>query len=470
MTNIKHSGQVFTPNYLVKIILDTAGYSSAQILRKHCIDNSCGDGAFLCEIVTRYCNYFLQTNNNTEILKKELEYYIHGIELDIDTYNSCIENLNTTAKSYGLENVTWDILNQDALNVTKYNKKMDFVIGNPPYVRVHNLENTYNGVKTFSFANGGMTDLFLVFFEIGFNMLKEQGKLCYITPSSWINSIAGSNMRKYILAEKNLVELIDLKHYQPFKATAYTMISLFQKGIIHNKFKLYNFDEEKLEKDFVDELSLSDVYINNNFYLATQKALKSFSQIVSSLYPSFAKVKNGFATLADNVFINESFPFEEFTIPVIKASTGKWYKAFFPYDTNGKPIEKSIIFNNSHIADYLEKHQSHLLKGKTKEEKNDWYLFGRTQALKDVQVKKYAINTCIKNIESIKLNIIPEGAGIYGGLYILTNIKFEELKSAICCQDFINYITLLKKYKSGGYYTFSSKDLEYYLNFKLYHN
>ena len=248
------------------------------------------------------------------------------------------------------------------------------------------------------------------------------------------------------------------------------MISLFQKGIIHNKFKLYNFDEEKLEKDFVDELSLSDVYINNNFYLATQKALKSFSQIVSSLYPSFAKVKNGFATLADNVFINESFPFEEFTIPVIKASTGKWYKAFFPYDTNGKPIEKSIIFNNSHIADYLEKHQSHLLKGKTKEEKNDWYLFGRTQALKDVQVKKYAINTCIKNIESIKLNIIPEGAGIYGGLYILTNIEFEELKSAICCQDFINYITLLKKYKSGGYYTFSSKDLEYYLNFKLYHN
>ncbi len=470
MVSIKHSGQIFTPDYLVKTILDTAGYNSSQILRKHCIDNSCGDGAFLCEIVARYCNYFLQTNNSIEILKKELESYIHGIEIDTAAYNICIENLNTTVKNYGLKNIAWDILNQDTLNVTKYNKKMDFVIGNPPYVRVHNLNDTYNGVKTFSFANGGMTDLYLVFFEIGFNMLKDKGKLCYITPSSWINSIAGSNMRKYILSEKNIVELIDLKHYQPFKATTYTMISLFQKGIVHNKFKLYNFNENRLDKDFVDELSVNDIYINNNFYLATQNALKSFSQIVYSPYPPVVKVKNGFATLADNVFINKSFPFNEFTIPVIKASTGKWYKAFFPYDANGKPIEKSVIFSNSHIADYLEKHQSYLLKGKTKEEKKDWYLFGRTQALKDVQVKKYAINTCIKDIGSIKLNIIPEGSGIYSGLYILTNIKFEELKSTICCQDFINYISLLKKYKSGGYYTFNSKDLEYYLNFKFYRN
>ena len=239
-------------------------------MKKHCIDNSCGDGAFLCEIVSRYCTYFLKKSNKIDNLKKELELYIHGIELDTKAYHICIENLNITVEKYGLKNIIWDVLNQDTLNVTRFNQKMDFVIGNPPYVRVHNLVNSYNGVKTYAFANGGMTDLFLVFFEIGFNMLKRQGKFCYITPSSWINSIAGSNMRKYILSEKNLIELIDLKHYQAFKTTTYTMISLFQKGIVHNKFKLYNFNGEKRQKDFVDELALTDIY--------KQQLLFSFSK------------------------------------------------------------------------------------------------------------------------------------------------------------------------------------------------
>jgi transposase len=66
--------------------------------------------------------------------------------------------------------------------VLRYDNQMDFVIGNPPYVRVHNLDDSYDSVKSFSFANGGMTDLYLVFFEKGFQMLKPGGKLCYITP------------------------------------------------------------------------------------------------------------------------------------------------------------------------------------------------------------------------------------------------------------------------------------------------
>lgn len=35
-------------------------------------------------------------------------------------------------------------------------------------------------------------------------------------------------------------------------------------------------------------------------------------------------------------------------------------------------------------------------------------------------------------------------------------------------EEFLNYVKALKKYKSGGYYTFSSKDLENYLNWYNY--
>ena len=94
-------------------------------------------------------------------------------------------------------------------------------------------------------------------------------------------------------------------------------------------------------------------------------------------------------------------------------------------------------------------------------------MFGRTQALKDVSQTKYAINTIIKDLQSIKLEFIPKGCGIYSGLYILTDIEFEVIKQLIYSEDFIKYIKLLKNYKSGGYYTFASKDLEQFLNFKL---
>ena len=49
--NVKKSkGRVYTPDYIVNNILDMANYFGDNIFEKHVIDNSCGDGAFICEI------------------------------------------------------------------------------------------------------------------------------------------------------------------------------------------------------------------------------------------------------------------------------------------------------------------------------------------------------------------------------------------------------------------------------------
>ena len=60
--NIKKNGEVFTPNFLVEIILDSINYNNSNILKKHIIDNSCGQGAFLCQIVKRY--FIIAKQNN----------------------------------------------------------------------------------------------------------------------------------------------------------------------------------------------------------------------------------------------------------------------------------------------------------------------------------------------------------------------------------------------------------------------
>ncbi|MDE6857113.1 MAG: Eco57I restriction-modification methylase domain-containing protein, partial [Alistipes sp.] len=186
--HIKHSGQIFTPDYLVADILDEAGYFGREILRKHCIENSCGDGAFLREIVKRYATAYEEVHGTLDGVETELATYIHGIEIDPAAYRCCLENLESIANDIGISGCIFDITNEDAMYVTRFNGRMDYVIGNPPYVRVHNLDDCFDKVKSFKFANSGMTDLYLVFFEIGFNMMRKGGILCYITPSSWINS------------------------------------------------------------------------------------------------------------------------------------------------------------------------------------------------------------------------------------------------------------------------------------------
>lgn len=190
---IKQDGQVFTPPATVNLMLDICGYDfPARILQKHIMENSCGEGAFLCEIVRRYCAAFLQTNKDTNRLKSELETYIHGIEINKESHANCLSELSKTAEAFGIANVHWDIRNADALECETFDASMDYVIGNPPYVRVHNLSERYDGVKKLSFTLSGMTDLYLAFFEKSFQMLKPDGRLCYITPSSWLNSLAGS--------------------------------------------------------------------------------------------------------------------------------------------------------------------------------------------------------------------------------------------------------------------------------------
>ena len=466
MANKKSSGQVFTPHYLVSDMLNVAGYFGDKILKKHIIDNSCGNGAFLCEIVRRYIDAFLQTNSNLEQLKEELETFVHGIEIDPDAYQECLSRLSQIASDVGLYNVSWNVMNADTLSVTLFDGKMDYVVGNPPYVRVHNLESSYSAVKRFHFAEQGMTDLYLVFFEIGFNMLCKNGKLCYITPSSWLNSVAGTKLRKYIQKNKTLDTLIDLGHSQVFDATTYTIISLFTKTHDSSHFLYATYDVENRLVKYLENVSYKDAFIGGNIFLAPKNQLDELRAIIEKAHQQYAVVKNGFATLNDKIFIRKSFPFQTMLIDVVKASTGEWKKAFFPYDEKGvaRPVQQ--IKGEEKVWEYLLSNKSSLSKGKNQDSKS-WFLYGRTQALKDVCREKYAINTIVKDLHSVKLQKVCKGQGVYSGLYILTEISESVLRDIIYSDDFLNYIRALKKYKSGGYYTFNSKDLQQFLNYKI---
>lgn len=214
----------------------------------------------------------------------------------------------------------------------------------------------------------------------------------------------------------------------------------------------------------MDTLSVRDYYICENFYFADKHQLRELKNILyfKPTENNFT-VKNGFATLADSFFIGD-FDFDEFTIPVIKASTGKQFKCIFPY-SHGKLVPFDLLTANAKIKKYFESHKD-LLSARSLEKTSGWYGFGRSQGINDVYRCKYAINALVKTQFDLKLIKCDEGVGVYSGLYILTEIPETELREILYSDNFISYISLLGKYKSGGYYTFSSRDLKNYLEYE----
>ncbi len=460
--NVKKNGQVFTPLAIVKLILNKVGYSGKKILTKKIIDNSCGTGNFLIEIIERFCNEFLKMNQDLIKLKKQLEKYIFGIEIDPNLWKICKQKVDLKAAEYNVTNVNWQIFCENTIECNKFNQKMDYVVGNPPYVRVRNLSK-HNTIKKFPFCKSSNTDLYLAFFNIGLNMLKKTGKLGYIAPNSYLKSIAGKHLRKHILDNRLIIYLKDFGWAKIFNqyATYSTVLILRNQNLNTKRFKYENFQNQ------IKNIKFTDYDQDAKKELIFDDEIKT---ILNSNPHQKVIVKNGFATLNDKIFFNQEkkwFGFNKYLIRTFKASTGKKFWTFFPYKkNNAQALSWEEIKKMDKLKQFLLKHKLKLDK-KTKDSK--WYLFGRNQAVKDVYKPKFAINNIIRNKSDIKLEFLEYGEGIYSGYYITWNDSVDKkiIEKIIKNDRFVNFVKKLGFYKQNGFLFFRSKDLEKFINYEL---
>ena len=482
----KKDGQIFTPNELVKIILDEVGYNDTlcDLYLYDIIDNSCGDGAFLTEIVRRVVKSAQANGLSNEDIIKMLEKKIHGIELDKELCERCVKNLNDVVSSLIPNNgeIKWDILNSDALPVHDYDGKMDFVVGNPPYVRVHNLGEELKVLRDNELTKKGNTDLYISFYELGLRMLKPTGTLGYVTPNSWLTSFSGQELRKRILEDRMLKTIIDFGHYQWFDGVCvYSTVAVLCKNTdACHYFSWEQVQDGKYWMYPVDKFdnAAPEYNINGKFYFGTKEQLNTLREIKTSTVEPYFKVKNGIATLADEIFINHQFGDKfgsPFFRPIVKASSNDACYCIYPYDKDGKAYSLDEIKENDILLYYYLMANKERLEKRTTQKGSNWYEYGRSQGIKDTEKSKVSVNVLVRDTDSVKaLTLMNEPCCVYSGLYIIANE--EPLRywgntilhhAYLMLKDnaFIEYVKMLHKYKSGGYYTFSSKDLEEYLNY-----
>lgn len=465
----KKDGVVYTPADVVGRMLDMAGYfpdKHPEILNMDFMDNSCGDGNILVVAAQRMCdalavsagNRGLDERSTYNYFQDRLVSHIHGMELSADECAKCKERLDKLVGIYLGRPVEfpWDIRCCDSLNYGD-SRKFDFVVCNPPYIRVHDWESDLTG---YEFVEQGMKDMYLAFYELGLRELKPSGTMVYITPSSWFTSTAGRKMREYIMEHKCLRSIYDYGHKQVFEnATTYVAITVM--NFWRNGYIQYGCEDFGWRSIMIPDDSFC---IDGKFYFGDRMSMRLIEKVKSHRGGNI-RVKNGYATLADDVFILGDTPWnpsDDYAVPVLKASSGKWDWCVFPYGHDGKVVSEDELKEKAGFEYQLLCENRERLEARSTTE--PWYAFGRTQAIKDTFKDKWAIKSIVKTVEDTVPMYVPAGSGVYGGLYILCDDP-EQL-NCLETEEFLDYVKSLKKYKSGGYYTFSSKDLEQYLNWK----
>ena len=142
------------------------------------------------------------------------------------------------------------------------NNGFDIVIGNPPYIKLQNnggeLAKLYEPCGYKTFAKTG--DIYCLFYERGYHLLKPNGHLCYITSNKWMRAGYGEKTREFFAKNTNPQLLIDFAGVKIFEsATVDTNILLFAKAT--NEHKTLCAVTNKQNKDSVKNLS---VFVQQN--------------------------------------------------------------------------------------------------------------------------------------------------------------------------------------------------------------
>ena len=130
--------------------------------------------------------------------------------------------------------VLWQI---DFARVFKEKGGFDVVIGNPPYIQLQKSINDETGEKLGdlykdlgfeTFAKTG--DIYCLFYEKGYQLLREEGVLTFITSNKWMRAGYGEKTRKFFSKKTNPIILIDFAGQKVFEsATVDVNILLFSK-------------------------------------------------------------------------------------------------------------------------------------------------------------------------------------------------------------------------------------------------
>jgi Predicted O-methyltransferase len=335
MTDKKHTGSYYTPDYLSDFMVNRI---SIQLPQEECLsifEPSVGDGSFLSAL------------ERSEVFEKYDKVQITALDINED-------ELEKAKKSIPKIKCSKTFKHADFLDYVKKDKKQyHLIIGNPPYIKKNLLTDQQITVCQEIHEESGLSkhsikNIWTAFLVKSIQKLKPNGILAFVLPAELLQVKFAEELRNYIQIQFERIEIYTFSDLL-FECKGQDTIVLLGFKQSQNKGVFYTNIENKEQLDNIPVLNKKDILVKSNVkwthHILDSDDLIFLHKIQDDLKPvkTYCDSKPGIVTAANKFFIvnrdtEEKYELEPYTQPIIQ-------KGLF--------VNGSVVFNNENYAQLL---------------------------------------------------------------------------------------------------------------------
>jgi len=371
----------------------------------------------------------------------------------------------------------------------------DVVIGNPPYIKIQNIENSLSKIfkKKYRTAKGKY-DIYVLFIELAYYLTKDYGTAAYIHPTRFIKAGYGEATRGFLKETRFLNKVINFESNQVFsEATTYTGVHIYKSDNDSIDYSVPN----KVTLDDLDFTSIEYSFLGKKWHLTDDeneleilKKIRSYPplrEVLDGIYQGVIPMGddlqifegevegeyfNGFSeALSKNIKLEK-----EIVKPLLKGEHIRRYQQpspklfiFYPHYINDKG--KTKPFDEKEMKElfplgykYIENFKEELIKKRKKYKTNPDYWFGlhRCRDLKIFKQKKI-ITPQLQNSPNFTIdtqNLVTDAGGYSLIIKNQDSFGYYYYLGILNSKLLYYFIKATSTPYRGNYYYFKTKYLE----------
>src|SRR5579883_85602 len=229
------NGAVYTKSWIVELILDLAGYTPEHDLAATvAVEPAVGEGAFLAAMVRRLvasCRRYARPIHDaaSALIAYELD-PTSAVRARKVATETLVELGVPTSDAKALS-TRWVIIGDYLIDAPTL-PRADFVIGNPPYIRLEDLDaGLMADYRALYRTMIGRADIYVAFFEAALRQLRPEGVCAYICADRWMLNQYGSALRQLVTSNFAVETIIELHNANAFldDVSAYPAITVIRR-------------------------------------------------------------------------------------------------------------------------------------------------------------------------------------------------------------------------------------------------
>jgi len=383
---------VYTKPWVVDLILNLVGYTSDQPLNERLVvEPAAGEGSFLLPLVRRLIESCRRravpiVTCLSSVVAYEVDDASAALARAALVDLLCLQGTNLCDSELLAD--SWVRTGDYLMEAGDLAGRADYVVGNPPYIRLEDLERGGAMYRAAYPTMVGRADIYIAFFEAALRHLRPGGACGYICADRWMLNQYGAELRRFITKRFNVEAVIQMHHAAAFdvEVSAYPAVTVIRNAeqgpvvvatLDPNAEKI---GAAALAAEFrpnaIDELRTTNAAVIEHWFdgsdpwpLVEPERLTLLRRLESQfrhLEVTGVTVGIGVATGADKVFITKDPELveRERLLPLamafdVKDSSVNWSGNYLVNPWNGNGLVD--LSDYPRLASYLSQHRNQLL-------------------------------------------------------------------------------------------------------------